>query len=142
MLNCFTQAFSQTGSRHILKTRFPPYLIHQQQTHATPIHAECPEKQTSMEINLPGMEFPVISRLGVIGDAGKGGNYKVGECSKPEMKTGICIKIRVHLNMLVNGFYFLLFKFWCNFHKKYIYIYIYILKKNYDRQFFFPTKGF
>ena len=136
MLNCFTQAFSQTGSRHILKTRFPPYLIHQQQTHATPIHAECQEKQASMEINLPGMEFPVISRLGVIRDAGKGGNYKVGECSKPEMKTGICIKIRVHLTCLLMDFFFFNLSFDSIFIKKYI------LKKLSSSVFFFLQKVF
>ena len=67
------------------------------------------------------MEFPVISRLGVIRDAGKGGNYKVGECSKPEMKTGTCIKNKGPPNMLVNGLFIYLFKFWYYFYKKYIY---------------------
>ena len=75
-----------------------------------------------MEINLPGMEFPVMSRLGVIGDAGKGGNYKVGECSKPEMKTGICIKIRVHLTCLLMDFLFIYLSFDTIFIKN-IYIY-------------------
>ena len=89
-----------------------------------------------MEINLPGMEFPVISRLGVIGDAGKGGNYKVGECSKPEMKTGICIKIRVHLTCLLMDYLFIYLSFDTIFIKN-----IYIKKTNII-SFFFPTKGF